>query len=238
MTLANEFGSFVKNARERQGMTQMGLAQATGFSLRWIQGVESGIAPSVRGLNSLSEALRLSQWESGYLYLLVHRPPPVTITSAPPADVSDYLQSLNPNPAAFLTPAWTVINANSEFTRLFKGLWISPNFLYWHYIGRRTPEIILDWQSSSDWLMAWLRLNMALTPDDPDLIETIEKLLKVRAFVEQWENNVIPVDPSARQWTVCDVDNGIVLNIDMRVWRAGLSSSIMLLGSIRETVPA
>ncbi|WP_078282301.1 helix-turn-helix domain-containing protein [Mycobacteroides franklinii] len=238
MTLANEFGSFVKNARERQGMTQMGLAQATGFSLRWIQGVESGIAPSVRGLNSLSEALRLSQWESGYLYLLVHRPPPVTITSAPPADVSDYLESLNPNPAAFLTPAWTVINANSEFTRLFKGLWISPNFLYWHYIGRRTPEIILDWQSSSDWLMAWLRLNMALTPDDPDLIETIEKLLKIRAFVEQWESNVIPVDPSARQWTVRDVDNATVLNIDMRVWRAGLSSSIMLLGSIRERVLA
>lgn len=238
MTLANEFGPFVKTARERHGMTQLGLAQATGFSLRWIQGVESGVPPSARGLKSLAEALQLSQWESGYLHLLVHKPPPVTIMSAPPADISDYLESLNPNPAAFLTPAWTVINANSEFLRLFKGLWISPNFLYWHYIGRRTPEIILDWQSSSDWLIAWLRLNMAITPEDPDLTETIEKLLKVATFVQQWENNVIPADPSARQWTVCDIDNSAVLNIDMRIWRAGLSSGIMLLGAVRETDPA
>lgn len=238
MTLPNEFGAFIKSARERHDMTQLGLAHATGFSLRWIQGVESGVPPSARGLRSLAEALQLSQWESGYLHLLVHKPPPVPIMSAPPADISDYLESVNPNPAAFLTPAWTIINANSEFLRLFKGLWISPNFLYWHYIGRRTPEIVLDWQSSSDWLIAWLRLNMAITPDDPDLIESIEKLLKIDTFVHQWENNVIPPDPSACQWTVYDIDNATTLSIDMRVWRTGLSSGIMLLGAIRAVTPA
>jgi hypothetical protein len=77
---------------------------------------------------------------------------------------------------------------------------------------------------------------MAVTPEDPDLTETIEKLLKVGTFVQQWENNVIPADPSARQWTVCDIDNSAVLNIDMRIWRAGLSSGIMLLGAVRESV--
>ncbi|WP_236745691.1 helix-turn-helix domain-containing protein [Mycobacteroides abscessus] len=87
--MPNEFGAFIKSARERHDMTQLGLAHATGFSLRWIQGVESGVPPSARGLRSLAEALQLSQWESGYLHLLVHKPPPVPIMSAPPADISD-----------------------------------------------------------------------------------------------------------------------------------------------------
>lgn len=237
MVAGNDFGSFLRAVRARAGITRRELAALAGYSESWIRQVETNThTPPENALTAIAHALGLSSWETHYLFALGGKMTSTASLEIP--DVSDYLEGLNPHPAAYLTPGWTVEHANSEFERIFKGLWISPNFLNWHYVGRRTPDIVLDWQSSSDWLISWLKLNLALSPDDPDLTYVLNKMSPITDFTRHWEQNTIPADPASRPWTVRDLDNDSVLQIDMRVWRAGQSSDLMLLGVIRGTVDA
>ncbi|WP_074327587.1 helix-turn-helix domain-containing protein [Mycobacteroides abscessus] len=237
MLPGNDLGSFVRAARTRGAISQRDLATLTGYSASWVRQVEANShTPPESALAAIARALGLSSWETHYLHALGGKMVGTVGLEIP--DVSDYLEALNPHPAAYLTAGWTVEHANSEFKRLFKGLWISPNFLNWHYVGRQTPDIVLDWQSSSDWLISWLKFNLALSPEDPDLTYVLRKMAPINDFARHWERNTIPADPASRPWTVRDLDNESVLRIDMRVWRAGQSSDLMLLGVIRGTADA
>ncbi|SLD50550.1 transcriptional regulatory protein [Mycobacteroides abscessus subsp. bolletii] len=216
-------------------MSRPQLAAVTGYSESWIRQVETNTHnPPETALAAIAHALGLSSWETHYLYALGGKMAGTAGLEVP--DVDDYLEALNPHPAAYLSAGWTVRHANSEFERLFKGLWISPNFVNWHYVGRRTPDILLDYQSSSDWLISWLKLNLALSPEDPDLTYVLNKMAPITDFTQQWDRNTIPADPASRPWLVRDLDNESVLRINMRVWRAGQSSDLMLLGVTREIV--
>ncbi|RIS72867.1 helix-turn-helix domain-containing protein [Mycobacteroides abscessus] len=234
MVSGNNQGQFLRAVRDRAQMSQRQLARLAGYSDGQIQHFEAGRRrPSPDDLGRLARHLGLSSWETHYLYALGGK-----LASTPGSEIPDmesYLESLNPHPAAYLSSGWTVEHANSEFERIFKGLWISPNFLNWHYVGRRTPDIILDWASSSDWLISWLKFNLALSPDDPDLQGVLDKMTPITSFSKQWDRNTIPADPASKPWTVRDLDNDSILRIDMRVWRAGQSSDLLLLGVIRET---
>ncbi|BAX98907.1 transcriptional regulator [Mycobacteroides stephanolepidis] len=235
MVAGNDLGSFLRAARARSGITRRQLGARAGYSESWIRQVETNTHhPPETALTPIAQALGLSSWETHYLFALGGKMAGTAGLEIP--DVSDYLEALNPHPAAYLSAGWTVQHANSEFERLFKGLWISPNFVNWHYVGRRTPDILLDYQSSSDWLISWLKFNLALTPEDPDLTYVLHKMAPINDFARHWERNTIPADPASRPWLVRDLDNESVLRVNMRVWRAGQSSDLMLLGVIQETV--
>lgn len=233
----NVLGEFVKAARQRAGYgTQQSLATATTFSLRWVQSLEAGTAPAETGLKAVAETLKLSRWETNYLYLLARKAAPPVSAPAPPADMPMYLEALSPNPAAYLDAAWKVENANSEFERLFQGLRFTSNFVYWHYVGRRTLDIVENWETTSSWVVSQLRHSMAADPDNPSVNEIVDRLLPVDLFAHEWEKHIIPADPAELPWIVHDLETGAVMTLDMRLWRpAGHNTGTLLLGAIRET---
>lgn len=240
----DSLGKFVKTARERAGLTQQGLADATAdhapdgspFSLRWVQSLEASTVPSERGIKIVAKTLGLSQWETDYLHLLAHKAPPTVIATEIPPDLPIYLEAMSPNPAAYLDAAWAVVHMNSEFERLFQGLWFAPNFIYWHYVGRRTLDIVENWETTSSWVVSWLRYNIAAFPDNPSIVEIRDRLMPVKVFAAEWNKHVIPADPAQLPWIIHDLDTGNVLTLDMRVWRpAGRNTGTLLLGAIRET---
>lgn len=232
----NSLGEFIKKARERAEYTQQGLAIATEFSLRWIQNVEANTMPSERGLGILATTLRLSPWETDYLYLLARRAAPSVGAPEPPADMPLYLEAVSPNPAAYLDAAWKVEHANSEFERLFQCLWFTPNFAYWHYVGRNTLDIVENWETTSSWVVSQLRYSMAADPDNPAVTEIVDRLMPVKLFAHEWDKHIIPDNPAELPWIVHDLDTGAVITLDMRLWRpAGRNTGTLLLGAIRET---
>lgn len=234
---SNSLGEFIKHARERAGLTQQSLANATEFSIRWVQNLEAGMVPSERGIIIVAKTLELSQWETDYLHLLAHKAPPTVIAAEIPPDLPIYLEAMSPNPAAYLDAAWAVVHMNSEFERLFQGLWFAPNFIYWHYVGRMTLDIVENWETTSSWVVSWLRYNIAAFPDNPAIVEIRDRLMPVKVFAEEWNKHIIPADPAELPWIIHDLETGNVLTLDMRVWRpSGRNTGTLILGAIRETL--
>ncbi|OHU47419.1 hypothetical protein BKG82_27830 [Mycobacteroides chelonae] len=235
---SNSLGEFVKAARDRAGYTQQSLADATlgQISIRWVQNIEKGTLPSERVLGILATTLHLSQWETEYLYLLARRAAPPANAPEPPAEMPLYLEAMSPNPAAYLDAAWKVEHTNNEFTRLFQGLRFTPNFVYWHYVGRRTLDIVENWETTSSWVVSQLRYSMAADPDNPAVTEIVDRLMPVDLFAQEWGKHIIPADPAELPWIVHDLDTGAVITLDMRLWRpAGRNTGTLILGAIRET---
>lgn len=233
---SNSLGQFIKKARERAGYTQQSLADAGPISIRWVQNIEKSTMPSERILGILATTLRLSQWETEYLYLLARRAAPPVSAPEPPAEMPRYLEAMSPNPAAYLDAAWKVEHSNSEFGRLFQGIWFTPNFVYWHYVGRRTLDIVENWETTSSWVVSQLRYSMAADPGNPAVTEIVDRLMPVDLFAYEWDKHIIPADPAELPWIVHDLDTGAVITLDMRLWRpAGRNTGTLLLGAIRET---
>lgn len=224
-------GGFVRAARLRAGMSGKELADRLGYSLAWVYKVEKGRAqPSLRLLSEMPAALGLSSWETRYLYVLGGRMTP--IAGLEDESVQSYLDALLPNPAAWLTSAWTAKEYNAEFGRIFKGIALVPNLIHWHFASVKARDVIVDWTATSEWCVGWLRFGVALDPSDAMLARTVQSLMPMRAFRAQWDAQVIPVDPGTRPWVVRDLDERRELTLDMRAWRNTYRPGVLLLGAV------
>ncbi|WP_230870808.1 helix-turn-helix domain-containing protein [Mycobacterium canetti] len=228
-------GGFVRAARIRAALSGPELAEKMGYSPAWLYRIEKGRAvPSAKVLEALATALCLSPWESRYLFALAGKVRPQTdqLTDAPS---QAFLDALHPNPAAWMDTSWTIVRANAEFQRLFRGAWLQPNLIFWHYVAVTAREIIVNWEVTSQWCVGWLRFGLGAGV--PGVAEMVATMLPARVFREQWEAQVIPVDPSTRPWIVRDLDNGCELTLDMRAWRpAGQQPGLLLLGAVVDAV--
>lgn len=224
---ANYLAALVKGVRERAGMTQRGLADAMGYSEALIQKIELGTRmPGLKVLAALAGVLELSSWESRYLHLLGGRT--MQDSGTPPPNIEGYLESLMPHPAAWITPGWTIVHANSKFEHLFPGLWMTPNFIHWHYHSVKSRKVIENWEQTSEWCVGWLRWSLAANPDDPALKRIVNSLMPISVFQQQWQQP-IPIDPDTRAWVIND-SVGAVQILDMRTWHNPQSSGSLLLG--------
>jgi transcriptional regulator with XRE-family HTH domain len=60
-TLEQAYGQVIANLRDKRGMSQMDLAVASGYSLRYIGDVERGTkSPTLRTMNDLATLLNLN----------------------------------------------------------------------------------------------------------------------------------------------------------------------------------
>lgn len=233
MAPRNDLGSFVRAARTRRGITRPQLASLTGYSESWVRQVETNTHnPPAAGSDAISKALGLSSWETRYLYALGGKMPAESTVPLP--DVRTYLQALNPHPAAWMSAAWTVEEANDEFMRLFKGVWITPNLVHWHYHSTKALDVIQNWTATSEWCVGLLRFGLAVSPDDDGLQSVVRSLLPIKVFQRQWDSQIIPVDPATRPWVIRDLDTGAMLTLDMRAWRTTGQSGVLLLGAVTD----
>ncbi|MFD6197228.1 helix-turn-helix domain-containing protein [Mycobacteriaceae bacterium NPDC060252] len=231
MFAGNDVGSFLRAARARSAITRRQLAERVGYSVSWIEQVETNRhVPPRAAMGTIAEALGLSSWETHYLYALGGRMQ--TDNTLPLPDVRTYLQALNPHPAAWMSAAWTVEEANDEFMRLFKGVWITPNLVHWHYHSTKALDVIQNWTSTSEWCVGLLRFGLAVSPEDAGLQSVVRSLLPIKVFQRQWDSQVIPVDPATRPWVIRDLDTGETLTLDMRAWRTSVQSGVLLLGAV------
>ncbi|QSM04057.1 transcriptional regulatory protein [Mycobacteroides abscessus subsp. bolletii] len=224
-------GRYVRDSRRRRGMTREQLAAAAQYSVRWVASIESDQAdnPSEKVLLALTEALSLTAWECQYMYLLARRVPPKMPVSSS-LNLDRFVDYPSPHLVAHVGRDWSIKHANPEFRRLFKGLWLAPNLLQWHYVSVRALDIVLDWESSSDWLVSWIRFSLAASPDDPGLTDMVSRLLRIDLFRDQWERVSVPVDPATRTWRMRDLDHGVDLEVDMWTWLpAGVPDSDLVI---------
>ncbi|MBE5502422.1 transcriptional regulatory protein [Mycobacteroides abscessus subsp. massiliense] len=227
-------GEFLCAARARAGLSRERLAATTGYSVAHLGQVETGRAtPSERVLTSISSALSLTPFEQHYALLLSGRVAP-TLEGAI-ASSGKYLQALSPHLAAAMDGQWTAQEYNTDFARVFKGIWLVPNLVHWMFAVVHARRIVLNWPDAVNWLLSSLRWSSAALPSDEKLRHLTTYLMAMSEFRDRWDKSVIPTDPAtAKPWLMRDEERKCVLEVSMKIWaRPGYQGSgLLLLGTV------
>lgn len=228
---AQQLGAFVRAARIRAGVSGTTLANRINHSSTWVYRVETGdrAAPSPEVLNSISTALSLAAWERWYMFLLAGEIPTYT-DPIDGARVGPYIDVMR-GPAAWIDHHGGDY-LNDEFRRLFKGVETARDIVHWHFEDPRAREVINNWDEIADWWIATRKYRMAVNPDDPNFAAALRISLEIPEFARRWNDQIIPVDPRNRIWQVRDLDNGVELAVDMRVWRNYFRNGALLIGVV------
>jgi transcriptional regulator with XRE-family HTH domain len=212
ITLQQSLGEFLRATRERLTPEQVGLplygrrrtpglrreevAQLASVGISWYTSIEQGkdVHPSRQVLESLATALRLSEDERRYLFLLARSGEIEEAESY--EEVSLGLErtvfALEPNPAYVIGKYWDVLlwNRAAEFLFRFPSysadLEPKPNLLQ-HFLTRSfNKEFTSDWEERVGVMVARFRADCARYPHDARLNEMIETLKQESELFRVW----------------------------------------------------
>lgn len=180
--------------RRSSGLRREELSSLAGVAVSWLAKLEQGRANAVSPdvLDALAHALRLDAAERSHLFTLAgfradrSDPPAPRVTQA----LRALLDALEPNPAYLLDRAWNIIAWNDAEARLFPGLLAHdgvPNLLELVFGDAHLPRLMVDHNAECVRLVAQLRAHCADWPDDPELVDVIERLESSSPrFAELW----------------------------------------------------
>lgn len=188
-----------RGRRRTPGLRREEVAELAHIGVSWYTLLEQGrdVHPSRQVLESLAQALRLTDAEERHLFLLAGQEPPplrlleeVQITPA----LQRVVEALDPHPAFLIGRRWDVLAWNRAADLLFRFDEPCPPHarnVVWRYFQRpgvRTAD--LDWRAQARNLVAQLRADEARYPGDPAFHELVDDLRRVSPeFREWWEQH-------------------------------------------------
>lgn len=172
--------------RRTPGLRREEVAALAGVGLSWYTWFEQGrdIHVSEKFLLNIAYALKLDDAECSHLFLLAHRRPP-SPEARQPTSVSAGIQQLLdelPRPAYVQNLRWDAIAWNTAADDLFRfgsKLPEERNVLELVFADSSMRRRMPAWGDDAAGLLAQLRYDVAVAPDDPlmlDLIETLRLL--------------------------------------------------------------
>jgi transcriptional regulator with XRE-family HTH domain len=210
--LQQSLGGFLRAIRERLTPEQVGLpsygrrrtpglrreevAQLANVGVSWYTSIEQGkdVHPSHQILESLATALRLSDDERRYLFLLSQSEK--SEESEIYKEISKGLErtvfALEPHPAYVMGKYWDLLlwNRAAEFLFRFPSYSESinpkPNLVHHFLTDPFRKEMNSDWEGRAKIMIARFRADCARYPQDARLIEMIEKLKQENELFNSW----------------------------------------------------
>jgi transcriptional regulator with XRE-family HTH domain len=212
ITTQQSLGEFLRATRERLTPEQVGLtshgrrrtsglrreevAQLANVGVSWYTSIEQGkdVHPSPQVLESLATALRLSDDERRYLFLLSKSDE--MEESEIYKEISKGLErtvfALEPHPAYILDKYWDVLLWNRAAEYIFQfppySANLNPklNLLFHFLIEPFRKEITPGWEEQAIIMIARFRADCARYPRDARLNEIIEKLKQESDLFRLW----------------------------------------------------
>ena len=185
--------------RRTPGLRREEVAQRAHISTTWYTWLEQGRggAPSPRVLDSLAEALMLTEAEREHLFLIgIGRPP-----KAPPASqdgvtprLQRFLDALTVIPAIIATPQWDIVAWNdaaraalTDYAALSKN---ERNILRRVFLDPETRAAQEDWESIARYLVSTFRAQTARAGENDRAVELLAELSSKSAeFAAMWADN-------------------------------------------------
>ena len=205
-------GDFLRATRERLTPEQVGLssngrrrtpglrreevAQLANVGVSWYTSIEQGkdIHPSYQVLESLARALRLSDDERRYLFLLSKSGNGEE--SEIYKEISEGLErtvfALEPHPAYVMGKYWDILlwNRAAEFVFRFPSYSANinpkPNLVRYFLTDPFRKEMNADWEERAKVMIARFRADCARYPQDARLNEMIEQLKQESELFRLW----------------------------------------------------
>ena len=210
---ANRLGSFLRDRRQRLDPTALGfggrrrtpglrreeVAQRAHISATWYTWLEQGRggAPSPRVLDSLAEALMMTEAEREHLFLVaIGRPPkPHAIASEGISwRLQRFLDAMPMIPATVATSTWDIIGWNraaqlalTDYEELPP---VERNILRRMFLEPATRAAQLDWDLVARFLVATFRAETARAGESERAAELVAELTaKSEDFARMWMGN-------------------------------------------------
>lgn len=235
--------AFVRRARDnyrvtptapRQRLSRTKLAADAGLSAGYIIKIEQGLTrrPSDAALAKIASALHLNQAERDHLFALAHMEPNI------PSDISgsltgqeqleyvtkvtsddrNFLDSLNPNLAAYVDVYWNVLYGNRAYYDAFPGLEEHENVLTWFFHAPEARHVMVEWEAEAQLTVDWFRSFAAAYPNDAACNAVFESCDSSPDFVRMWNaHNVI--DNRAHPEKILRTMDGKIYALTVRLWR-------------------
>lgn len=209
----NRLSTFLKDRRKRldpatfgfsgrrrtPGLRREEVAQRANISTTWYTWLEQGRggAPSPRVLESLANALMLTEAEREHLFLVgLGRPPKASPTSQDGVTLrlQRFLDALTLIPAIIATPQWDIIAWNdaarvalTDYATLSKN---ERNILRRIFLDPKTRAAQEDWESVARFLVATFRAGTARAGESDRASELLAELSRKSAeFAAMWADN-------------------------------------------------
>ena len=210
---ANRLGAFLRDRRQRLDAAALGfggrrrtpglrreeVAQRAHISPTWYTWLEQGRggAPSPRVLDSLAEALMMTEAEREHLFLVgIGRPPKphAPAREAISARLQRLLDALTMIPATVATSAWDIVAWNraakltlTDYEALQPG---ERNILRRMFLDPATRAAQVDWESVARFLVATFRAETARAGEtERSAALLVELLADSPEFVRLWTDN-------------------------------------------------
>ncbi|MEU1201632.1 helix-turn-helix transcriptional regulator [Streptomyces sp. NPDC005813] len=194
---------FPKSARRRTpGLRREEVAVLAGVSPAWYTVLEQGreVSPSAEVLDSVAQALRLTDDERAYLHGLANGSLPTVESELRHAQTEAELQavidSTNPRPAYMFNRVGDILGWNLAAAEWYDDFGRLPenrrNFLWWMFTSPEAPERIVDWATEAQDLVGQFRVGAAALPGHgriPDLIAEVERISP--QFARLWREHYV-----------------------------------------------
>jgi transcriptional regulator with XRE-family HTH domain len=188
----------VRGLRRTPGLRREELATLAGISVdyyaRLERGAETHPSPSVVG--ALARVLRLDDAEHRHLRELALGGELPLVAPVPDRSVPEgvylLLESMRPHPVYVVGRAFDLLAANPGGLRLFAGLadWpaLQRNLARYTVLHPAARVLFDDWGQAVRSVVGWLRGQLGVAPDAPDLALVVEELAsKSPEFADVWE---------------------------------------------------
>jgi transcriptional regulator with XRE-family HTH domain len=181
--------------RKTPGLRRAEVAQLVGVSVDWYTWLEQGrpITPSTQVLERLVQTLRLDAHERTHLFLLAQQQPPPALVQEPeivsPA-LQHFLDQFGPRPAFVSGRRWDILAWNDAGCAVFddyrRRTGRERNTVWGLFTNPLARQVVVDWEADARQLLAQFRSNCARHPEDPQLTELIQDLMRASPEFRAW----------------------------------------------------
>jgi transcriptional regulator with XRE-family HTH domain len=198
-TSPDAVGLTANGRRRTPGLRREEVSQLAGVGLSWYTWLEQGreITPSASVLDALARVYDLDPPERAHLFDLAGVPVPSTDEDYPreaPAELSEVVRGLEPNPAYLIGPRTDVLAWNATATRMLGAVAPAPdgipNLLWWLFTapGPHGPT----WSDTRRNTLARFRAEHARRYGHPAFTSLIKALLaESPKFRELWRRHEV-----------------------------------------------
>lgn len=236
--------AFVRRARDNyrpdstaptQRLSRTKLAADAGLSQGYIIKIEQGLTrrPSDAALSKIAGALRLNPAQRDHLFALAHMEPNIPgddlsalagseriehVTKVTSED-RNFLDSLNPNLAAYVDVYWNVLYGNKAYFDAFPGLEEHENVLTWFFHCPDARLVMVEWEAEAQLTVDWFRSFMAAYPNDAACKAVFESCDSSPDFVRMWNAHNVIDNRAHPEKIMRDKSTGNIYALTVRLWR-------------------
>ncbi|MFD5188167.1 helix-turn-helix transcriptional regulator [Streptomyces sp. NPDC058357] len=178
----------VGHPRRVKGLRREEVAQLAAISTEYYTRIEQGrlSGASAPVLAAIARALRLDDAQTSYLYRLAEKPgaparrPRRRTAPRVRPQTQLLLDNLTDTPAMVLGPSMSVLAWNSLAAALYTDFSALPpterNLMRMAFLDPRMRDLYTDWEDSARACVAYVRMDAATSPADPDLQALVGEL--------------------------------------------------------------